>query len=193
MEAAISEFASRGFEGVSTRAVAEIAGAQHTLVTYHFGSKEGLWQAVMDRTVRTFATNQRERLAGLRGVDDIVKLRLVLEEFVRYSAGNLNLHQLMTHTASTASPQLETMIAEYLKDYFDLVADLIRSVQSRGAFVEGDPNHLHYLFIGAATRIFMQTQEVTRITGRSPLEPAFIDIHVDRCLSLFFVESRPTS
>lgn len=186
IEAAIVEFAARGFEAASTRAMADAADAKHTLVTYHFHGKEGLWQAAMDRTVRAFTTKQRERLAGLHGVDDIIKLRLVLEDFVRYSAENLNLHRLMTHSSSEASPQLDAMVTDYLKGYFDLVADLIRSCQAKGQFVEGDAHHLHYLFIGAATRIFMQSAEVTRILGRSPLEPAFIDSHVERCLALFF-------
>jgi AcrR family transcriptional regulator len=188
IEAAIAEFAARGFEAASTRGVAERAGTRHTLVTYHFSNKEGLWQAAMDRTVRAFTSSLRERVEGLRGVDDVSKLRLVLEEFVRYSAINLDLHQLMTHAAGDASPQLDTMIGQYLKPYFDLVADLIRSAQAKGAFVAGDPYHLHYLFIGAATRIFMQASEVARMTGRSPLDPAFVDEHVELCLAVFFRE-----
>jgi AcrR family transcriptional regulator len=186
IEAAIEEFAARGFEAASTRAVADAADAKHTLVTYHFNGKEGLWLAAMDRTVKAFTTKQRERLEGLHGVDDDVKLRLVLEDFVRYSAGNLNLHRLMSHTSGGATPQLDAMVADYLKGYFDLVADLIRACQAKGQFVEGDPHHLHYLFIGAATRIFMQSAEATRITGYSPLDPAFIDRHVEHCLTLFF-------
>jgi hypothetical protein len=67
-----------------------------------------------------------------------------------------------------------------------MISGLIKEVQSEGGFVEGDPDHLHYLFIGAATRIFMQTHEVARVIGRSPLEPDFVDMHVDRCLGLFF-------
>lgn len=193
IEAAIVEFALHGFEAASTRAMADAADAKHTLVTYHFNGKEGLWQAAMDRMVRTFTTKQRERLAGLHGVDDVIKLRLVLEDFVRYSAENLNLHRLMTHSSGRASPELDAMVADYLKGYFDLVADLIRSCQAKGQFVEGDPHHLHYLFIGAATRIFMQAAEATRVIGRSPLEPGFIDSHVERCLALFFREPEKKS
>jgi len=69
-----------------------------------------------------------------------------------------------------------------------MIANLIQEVQKKDGFVKGDPNHLHYLFIGAATRIFMQSSEVSRITGRSPLEKDFVDNHVNLCLSLFFIE-----
>lgn len=192
IEAATEEFAAHGFEGASTRTVAENAGARHTLVTYHFEGKEGLWLAVMDQVVRSFTNRQIERLEGLRGVDEVVQLRLLLEEFVRYSAADLNIHKLMTHAASHASPQLDKIIADYLRSYFEMVAGLIRAAQAKGAFVEGDPYHLQYLFIGAATRIFMQYPEVSRVMGQSPLDPAFIDRHVEMCLGLFFKEPAAT-
>ncbi|WP_313802162.1 TetR/AcrR family transcriptional regulator [Sphingobium sp.] len=186
IDAAIEEFARHGFEGVSTRSVSINAGTRHTLVTYHFEGKEGLWYAVMDRVVRSFTTQQQERLEGLRGVDEVVQLRLLLEEFVRYSARDPRLHKLMSHAASEASPQLERMMAEYLGSYFKMIARLIKAAQVKGAFVAGDPNHLHYLFIGAATRIFMQSPEVNRVMGESPFDPGFIDRHVAACLDLFF-------
>ncbi|WP_176596784.1 MULTISPECIES: TetR/AcrR family transcriptional regulator [Sphingobium] len=189
--AAIREFALGGFDGVSTRTVAEAAGVRHALVTYHFQGKEGLWRAALDRTVRTFVERQRARRGGLRGVDDVQKLRLLLEDFIRYSAENTDLHRLMTHAASGSSPQLEEMISEYLSGYFAMIADLIVKAQKAGAFVQGDPNHLHYLFIGATTRVFMQSPEVEKIIGCSPLSDAFVRKHIRECLGLFFRDTSP--
>jgi AcrR family transcriptional regulator len=186
IDAAESEFAERGYEGASTREIARLAGAQHTMISYHFSGKDGLWQAVFDRLTGEFTSRQKDRLEGLRGVDSKTKLRLLLEEFIRYSAANLNLHKLMTLAATESSPRLEKIVTDYLSGYFSMISGLIKEVQSEGGFVEGDPDHLHYLFIGAATRIFMQTHEVARVIGRSPLEPDFVDMHVDRCLGLFF-------
>lgn len=186
LTAAIHQFASGGFEGVTTRAVADEAGVRHALVTYHFQGKDGLWRAALDRTVRSFVERQRVRYEGLRGVDDAQKLRILLEEFIRYSAANTDLHRLMTYAARGMSPQLEEMVTGYLNDYFAMIADLISKVQKTGAFVPGEPNHLHYLFIGATTRIFMQSSEVERIIGCSPLSGAFVDEHVRQCLALFF-------
>jgi TetR/AcrR family transcriptional regulator len=49
LESALSAFAAHGFEGASTHAIAEAAGAPQGLVRHHFGTKEGLWSAVVDR------------------------------------------------------------------------------------------------------------------------------------------------
>ncbi|WP_406664201.1 CerR family C-terminal domain-containing protein [Gallaecimonas sp. GXIMD1310] len=41
-------FAHSGYDGVSTRAIARAAGINQALISYHFGSKEGLYLAVFE-------------------------------------------------------------------------------------------------------------------------------------------------
>jgi AcrR family transcriptional regulator len=51
VRAATEAFASHGFEGASTHAIADAVGAPQGLIRHHFGSKHGLWSAVLDRGV----------------------------------------------------------------------------------------------------------------------------------------------
>lgn len=44
MEAAITQFAERGFHGTTMRDIAERAGVSQGLLHHHFGNKEGLWR-----------------------------------------------------------------------------------------------------------------------------------------------------
>ena len=71
-----SEFGTHGF-AASTRTVAKLAGVQHPLVNYHFTNKEGLWRRCWPRQAERWTPNRQ--LAGLRGVDEVTKLRLVQE------------------------------------------------------------------------------------------------------------------
>lgn len=48
IEAALPVFARDGFDGVSTRRIAEAAGANVAAIAYHFGSKRGLYLAVAE-------------------------------------------------------------------------------------------------------------------------------------------------
>jgi AcrR family transcriptional regulator len=184
--AALIEFATHGFQGVSTRTVAARAGVQHPLVNYHFRDKEGLWRAVLTATGGRFMTQFNARLAELRGVDEVAKLRIVQEEFIRFAAGNLHFHLLMSQEAQRTGRQLGWLVSEMVKPYFDAIVPLIRSAQRAGAYIDGDPFHLQYLFIGAATRIFTLAGEVKLITGRSPFSPRMVEDHVAICLALFF-------
>jgi AcrR family transcriptional regulator len=52
-EAALQLFAEQGYEETSLRAVAREAGVSPALVVHHFGSKEGLRQAVHDSILAT--------------------------------------------------------------------------------------------------------------------------------------------
>jgi AcrR family transcriptional regulator len=184
--AALAEFAKHGFEGVSTRAVAALAGVDHPLLNYHFKNKEGLWRAVMAATGGRFMEQFNARLAELRDLDDVAKLRQVQEEFIRFAARNPHFHLLMSQEAQRTSKQLSWLVRAMVKPYFDELVPLIRAAQRAGAYVDGDPHHLQYLFIGAATRIFTLAGEVNLITGRSPFSPKAIDEHVATCLALFF-------
>ena len=52
LEAAIETFAAEGYEGASTRALAERAGVNLPAIQYYFGSKEGLYRAVVEYMIR---------------------------------------------------------------------------------------------------------------------------------------------
>ena len=51
VDAAISEFAAHGFEGASTRRIAEAAGAYQSQIKYHFDTKADLWRRCLDRLI----------------------------------------------------------------------------------------------------------------------------------------------
>jgi AcrR family transcriptional regulator len=55
-------FGTHGFDGASLRELADAAKVPVALVSYHFGSKEGLYRAVFERRVPTVV---EQRLAGL--------------------------------------------------------------------------------------------------------------------------------
>jgi AcrR family transcriptional regulator len=63
--AALKLFAEHGFEATSTRAIATEAGVSHALLRHHYGSKEGLREAVDEDVLNTFD----EGLAKVGGSD----------------------------------------------------------------------------------------------------------------------------
>ena len=48
LSVAIERFGESGFEGASTRDIAQAADTAMSSITYHFGSKEGLYLACAD-------------------------------------------------------------------------------------------------------------------------------------------------
>lgn len=186
IRAAAMEFAARGFEGAVTRSIANAAGVQHTLVSYHFGNKEGLWR----ETLRVYSHDRydrlQERLRGLRGVDVSTKLYLYLEDFVHYSAEAPEFSWIMANVAQKPNEQLDWLFETQLERGFASVSEMIEAAQAAGHFIDGEPRYLYYLFIGMVTRIFMLSAEVEKVLKRSPFDPAFVDMHAKKCLEIFF-------
>ncbi|MCZ8018663.1 TetR/AcrR family transcriptional regulator [Novosphingobium sp.] len=186
LTAAAQEFAHQGFDGASTRNIAAAAKVQHTLVTYHFQNKEGLWRATLYGLSVTRFQQFEERLAGLRGVDDSAKLYLYLDDFIQYSAKNPDFARIMAHVAAKPSEQLDWLLDNAIRPIFDRTAGLITAAQAAGKFITGEPKYLYYLFIGMATRIFLLSAEVEKILGVSPYDPEFVNHHKHTCLQMFF-------
>lgn len=184
--AATASFAKHGYDGASARMICDEAGVQHTLITYHFGSKEGLWQAMMSSLTDRLKKRMDERARAFTNLDDVTKLRLLFEEFIKMSALNPELHALMSHAAAKSDGRLKWLVDEVIRTNVEAWVNLIRSAQSAGRFTEGDPYVLYYTFLGAATRTYMVAGEVKQLTGRSPFTLDYVDQHIDACLRLFF-------
>jgi AcrR family transcriptional regulator len=186
IDAAAREFALHGFEGASTRVIAQNAGVQHTLVTYHFQSKEGLWRETLDKLTEQQKAALEKRLSGLRGVDSSTALYLYLKDFIRFSAERPEYDWIMSHVASQPSSQLEWLYEHRLRAGFERMEGLIAEAQRAGKFIPGNPRYLYYLLIGMVTRIFMLSAEVEKMLDMSPFDPAFVDHHASMCLKFFF-------
>jgi AcrR family transcriptional regulator len=64
LDAAAALFARRGYEGASTRAIAERARVHQALVRHHFGGKEALWREVIERGLRALSEELAQAGAG---------------------------------------------------------------------------------------------------------------------------------
>jgi TetR/AcrR family transcriptional regulator len=69
-------FAERGYAGASYQLIADEAGLQKSHIQYHFGTKEDLWQTVVDYVTREF-TIEFERLLseGSPSFEQVIRAR----------------------------------------------------------------------------------------------------------------------
>ena len=187
IEAAREAFSTMGFEGASLRSVAKEAGVQHQLATYYFKTKEELWMAVMDELAIGFFARLGERIRGLEGVDAPTKLRLVVREFVNYSAEYPQLHRLMTMEGRRESERLAWLIKRHVSRFYSISTKLIREAQATGVVRPGDPGQLHYCAIGIATSAFSLAPEYKLVTGNDPFARSHIEQIADLVCDFLFV------
>src|SRR5690348_4404009 len=86
LAAALDLFSERSFEGATTREIAARAGVTQPLLNYHFQSKDALWRAAVDTLFEELNDALAARADGLRGVDELTATRLIVREFIFFSA-----------------------------------------------------------------------------------------------------------
>jgi len=75
-------FARRGFGGVSLRELAAECDVQHRTIQHHFGSKMGLYQAVLGRWDSELESRLTEAIDGLTELADVIDC--VVEELFEF-------------------------------------------------------------------------------------------------------------
>lgn len=80
LSAATRLFAEKGFEGVTTREICRVAGVNGALVNYHFRTKEGLYQACLERVFRRADGHSVVNL--VKTVTDEASWRAAIHEWV---------------------------------------------------------------------------------------------------------------
>jgi AcrR family transcriptional regulator len=83
LQAAEGLFAAHGYNGVSVRELAAAAGVNSALVSYHFGSKEGLLSEVYRRHCEKMNAERQRLLAAAQAKSRPARLEAVLEAFIR--------------------------------------------------------------------------------------------------------------
>lgn len=186
LAAAAAEFATAGFDGATSRSIAEHADVPHGLLIYHFKTKLGVWRAVMEQVIADFHDALVREAERHRDSDPVTALRALQRIFIDMSASRPELNMLISHEMGRDSDRLSWLLDKFIGRDIDLTIDLIRRAQQQGRFIAGDPAHLHFLFVGAASRVFLMPIEIQRTMGQSPFAEIFLEQHLALCQSLFF-------
>jgi TetR/AcrR family transcriptional regulator len=184
LKAALDLFAERSFDGASTRVIAERAGVTQPLLNYHFAGKEELWRAAIGELLDHLRASVQERLAGLRGVDEITVAKLMVRHFVEFSAANPQLHRIIMQESKQPGPRLDWLVDTHVRPLYENAVALFDRLAARGDLVPVAPAHLYYLLTGAGATVFVMAPECERLTGVNPFDPEFVSAHADLVVDL---------
>ena len=185
LDIARRHFASVGFEGTSTRAIATEAGINHSLIVYHFKTKERLWRAVMDDLFAAF----REHLSDARSTSDpVTNLRTGFHAFATFAAAHPEWHRIMTIEGRVQSERLRWLIDNYLRDNFQRVCEQIRIGQTDGRVRPGNPAQLYYGAIGIAGTLATLAAEYEALSGESVASDESIASTIALIDALLFID-----
>ena len=184
IHAAKVQFARTGFDGASTRQIAEVAKVAQSLLLYHFETKEDLWKAVMDRMFER-TSRLRAVVDGMEGASAAEKLKENISVFVDLCREDPDLHRLMTLEGRASSPRLEWLIDKHVKNLYDGTIALVEQGQRDGSIRQCDPRLVYYSIIAIAGTIYSLEPEM-RLLSSDKSRPAR-DVVLDYMTTLIFV------
>lgn len=186
LAAAVDEFADRSFDGSTTRAIAARAGVTQPLLNYHFRTKDELWRSAVDSLFGTLTTALGDRIDGLRGADDVTVTRLMVREFVEFSARNPQLHRIITGECKADGPRMDYLVDRHISPLYAMATQRFARLVDAGVLPPVAPAHLYYLLTGAGPTMFVLGPECRRLTGLDPTDDAVIAAHADAVCTLLF-------
>ncbi len=164
LDAALASFADRGYEATSLDAVAAGLGVRKQTILYHFGSKEALLDAVVDRSSAELSDALERALAkagpGFERVEALVKA------VFRLAARRPELLGLLREV-SRLGPPATTRLMDALDPLIERARAFLEAEMDAGNMRRQDPRLLllssYSTVIGVATEV-----EVLRAVGVEP-------------------------
>lgn len=166
LRAALECFGAFGFEGTSTRAVAERANVTHSLVLYYFDSKDRLWTSTIEYVLKAYTDELSELFSEVTEANAQAVLLAYIERFVRLSAQYPQVHRILTMEGNSTSDRMYWVIENFIRKMFDDVVHVIRIGQEHGKIRQCDPARLYYYIIAAGGTPFTIATEYAAMTGR---------------------------
>jgi len=186
LEAALDLFAELSFDGATTRDIATRAAVTQPLLNYHFSSKDELWRAAVDRLFAALNAALTDRAEGLRGVDEVTVARLMVREFIYFSASHPQLHRIITQECKADGPRMDWLVERHIRDLYDTTTSMFEQLTADGHLPPIPPAHLYYIVTGAGPTMFVLSPECRRLAGIEPTDPEVVEAHADAvCLLLF--------
>jgi AcrR family transcriptional regulator len=155
LDVAFGLFASKGYEGATTREIAEEAGINEALLFRHFSSKENLYWTMIEEVCQ--ARGRRERIQSVldgNGTDFEV-FQGIAREILARTPRDRQLTRLLWFTALENHELSARFFRTFIADYYEMLANYIRQRIRLGAFRRTDPLVAARGFLGMVAYHFL--------------------------------------
>jgi AcrR family transcriptional regulator len=185
--AATELFAEQGFSGTSVEQIAQRAGANKAMVSYHFGGKANLYRTILETTIGTVA----DRLVEIRDsfTDPEQGLRDVVAAIAGVTTRHPSLPSLMIREVVSGGRHVDDELLPRFLAIFGSVAKIVDAGVRGGTFRPVDPRYTHLSLVGSLV-FYFGTEPFRRrlvdqglVPGDPPFETAEYVRHVQELMA----------
>lgn len=130
IEAAAPLFASVGFDAARTRDIADKAKANVSAINYHFGSKMGLYQAVIKAQAEEMNASFPLETESVRQEDPATRLHWLVHNLLRRVVAKHEDHRLKVCVREFVEPTeaLDFLVKEIVSQHFSIMRSVVSAV-----------------------------------------------------------------
>lgn len=126
-------FAEQGYEGTSTRMLAQKAGVNVAMISYYFGSKEKLFEALVDR--KTAVLREKVQTAIEKESDPWKRIDSIVDIYAERRLSNSRFHCIIHREISLQQrPEITSVITDLLMRNATEFIKIIRDGQKKKVF-----------------------------------------------------------
>lgn len=184
LQRAIETFATHGFEGTSTSAIARQCGVTQPLVHYHFTSKENLWREAVDHLFGRVHAEFAEVSAEVAGGSQRALLRALMRRFVHQCAERPEIAQIVLREGMARSARFDWLAERHLRPLISGVSGLFADALTGDTRDRMPPIHLIFVAMGGANLIFSAPAFFEAIAGLPATAPEAVETHAEAMVAV---------
>lgn len=158
-------FAEHGFDGASVRQIAELAGTTHSMITYHFGSKETLWQEAVRDMFATLTKQVSSAFEADAGLPLRERFTRVTARYVRYCAEHPEHARITIAETIRGGDRLQWLVDEFVSASHALTLTFFEELVAAGLAPKVPAVHLLYSYVAMCQMPFVLAKEAQLSPG----------------------------
>lgn len=169
VEAATPLFIAHGFEGTKTRDIADKARANVSAINYHFGSKMGLYQAVIKKQAEAMIATYPLETEAVRGSDPATRLRWLVLNLLRrvFTTQEDDGIKICAREFVEPTEALDYLVNEIVRHQFAIMKAVVAAVLER----EAEEVEIHRFAVSVVSQCYhygMAEPMLTRLGVKMP-------------------------
>jgi len=168
MNHALELFAEKGFEGSSIRDLAARAGVNVAMVNYYFGSKEKLFESLVEER-SSYSRGILEEIAKNATYTDIEKVDHIIDNHINKLFTNRKFHRVLHQEMMLNQREtLQQAIVDLLYPNSLIIKGVIETGIKRGVFRKVDPPLVIATIAGTINQVLLSKRMCIKLLGKEP-------------------------
>lgn len=178
-------FAERGFDGTSVREIADEAGVNVAMISYYFGSKEKLMEALFELRLGSVKSTVESLLKDEK-LGPLEKVNMLIDEHIDRIMQKQCFHKIMVGVQVTNKNPAILKAANNVKTRnAEVVTELIKDGQKKGVFKKKiDVVLMMNTMIGTVSQTMMSLQHYREFNKQQDMTDKEFEVILKRRLSV---------